>query len=317
MTSNLAVTRSQRAGNSTKAGSVTATTQSNRMNASITPVPAKAVKLNRDSSADEEVSNKELKALILNMNKELISMKKEFTTMKEDLTKKVNDTQIEVNKLGAEVANLRTDMGTTRNAVTEVEKSVEFSSEKLDQFEQNTVPEMKKDFKRQLDELNEKLLRSELHDRKMNLIYYGVPEPTSEHGEDCYETLADIFEDEYELTKKDTRDILIANVHRIPVRNRRTYNGTPVPLPLIVRFVYARDRNYFLDQRRITRQGSRIRVSQDLPRQMSQERGRLGQLAYKLRQNNGYFTRIQVKDTKVYLQFRDRRPGAEWQVYKE
>lgn len=292
-----------------------------RMNASVTtPGNLGAVAMPRpkekkkDKMVSEEVSNQELKNLIINLRDDVKTLRDELATLKQELSEKVEENRVRVETVYEEMVQVK-------KIVADVEKSVESTTDRMDDMEQQRVPDLENKLEKELDELREKLLLTEIRERKMNLVFYNVPTSGNlpEDREDCYETLREMLEKDYELPPGDTRDVGFVNCHRIPVRNRKTIRGVLVPLPLIVKFVCAADRDFFSDHRRI-RKDSNTKVVQDLPKQMSQERGRLNEVAYNLRNQDPsrrHFTRIKVKGTKVWLEFKRRSADAVWQTYKD
>ena len=64
------------------------------------------------------------------------------------------------------------------------------------------------------------------------------------------------------------------------------------------------------------RWGCKLRVLDDLPPVMKQERGRLASIVYQLRKEHKLKTKIVVRKTKVLLQFKSET-DTDWSFYKE
>ena len=120
-----------------------------------------------------EVSNSELKEYIMEMKKDIMS--------------KLDENRREIQEVKDELKSLT-------STVTDVERATESHAQRLDDIEKKTLPETQSSMdKKILDlekKLEEKLLLAEIHDRKNNVLVYGVEE--REH-EDLKMVLLDVW----------------------------------------------------------------------------------------------------------------------------
>lgn len=261
---------------------------------------------NSDRGSDD-TADQSLKQLLL-------SIRAEMTDMRKELSSKLTVNQTEIRKVRDELRSLK-------ETVHEVEKATASHAERLDDLEHNKLPtiqtEMEKKWEQKFKQMEKNMLLTEIHDRKLNLLFYGVPERDEE---DASETMIELFQTEYGLSSADARCVNIVNTHRLPTRNTNMVNSRPTtaPSPLICRFVQMKDREYFGDTRKL-RRGSKVRVLQDLPADMKRNRGRLAGIAYRLRTQEGKSTRIRVRGTCVILESKPKeaRGGGEWERHYE
>ena len=251
---------------------------------------------------DDNVStNTELKDLLL-------SMKKDMHDMKQEIMVKLSENQKDIQEIKGELRTLK-------STVVEVEKATSFHAEKIQEMEQETLPKLKSEVENKIQNLEEKLLLMEIHDRKNNLLIYGLKET---EGEDTQQETLDALHHNY--AQKDEhldRGIVLVACHRLPRSRfaRPNADGKLPPRPVIARFAYTSDRLFFGNPRNM-RRDCKLRVLDDLPPAMKQERGRLASIAYQLRKERKFKTKIVVKGTKVLLQYRCETE-VDWSTYRE
>ena len=231
-----------------------------------------------------------------------------------------------------DITALKSDLTGIKNKVSDLETSVNFTSERLDDMEKSKLPDMLKKIENARRDLEEKLTLFEIHERKLNLLVYGV---RMSKNENVYSECFAVFSSLLNISPEEAmRTIPLTNAHRLPRRNPLASHDagkSQQPDPIIVRFgrMNDRDRVLFASQRRQRpRPGpaqdptSAIVIRTDLPPAMKRERGRLASVAYHLRQERrGLSTRIIVNGTSVILQTRtggnsDGPPPA-WSAWKE
>ena len=241
-----------------------------------------------DNTAQATVSTAELKMLIIGMERRITSR---LDTMDTEL-KSIKSDQM---KMEAQIQGLEHDMQNTKSNVDSIEKKkLKELNDKMDNRPQ---------------ELNDKLTKMEIHDRRMNLLFYGVEEKPNENLD---QVIHDFFMSDFGVSEAHYADIVIINAHRLPRRTPR-----PGPNPVIIRFGYMSEVQHFLNfakQRPYNKDKRPVMVYTDLPQELKQIRGRAVQEAKVLRQN-GRQTRIRVVGTKIVLESRNRPrrgtpPGA-------
>ena len=131
-----------------------------------------------------------------------------------------------------------------------------------------------------IKELNEKLLLLEKHDRKYNLLFYGIP---VERGEDLFGKKRQVF---LEVLDSRLDGMYFVNGHRL-------FSDPALgPRPALIQFGSYEDREIVLSNAyKLAR--TRKRIPTDLPVVM--KRGRLAKDAYKIRQDERMQTRIKEK----------------------
>ncbi|KAK6178422.1 hypothetical protein SNE40_013214 [Patella caerulea] len=181
------------------------------------------------------------------------------------------------------------------NKNVEIEKSVEFNCENTDQLK-TEAQKIRVQIKEEVQMLNEKSILAEKHDRKYNLVFYGIPQTNEE---DINETMSNFLQEQLQLNSK----MEIANQHRL--RKREDREGPP---PIIVKFVHYRDLEAVLQKRNLLRKGQQ--VLQDLPQVMKQERHKLAGIAYDIRKHEHLKTRI--RDHGIHMILETRGTGEKW-----
>ena len=194
------------------------------------------------------------------------------------------------------------------------------------------LPKIKEHFQKEIKRLEDKLTMSEIYNRKMNLLFYGI------RMEQKDESTAEVLRKnlvKMGMDKDSIAKIKFVNAHRLPSRSAaRNESGSSekedAPTPIIAKFVYMEDRNAVLNayeqfQRNVrgAPRGEetaaprfRISVRTDLPPQLKARRGVLAAQAYKLRREKGLATKISVQGAKVVL-FTREKGTTQWKAYEE
>lgn len=234
------------------------------------------------------------------MSVRLKGIDEKFTNM---FTEFKNELRQEMGDLKVEMENTKLNMQKMTEKVDDIEKSVQFHSDKVTDLEKkqeeklNTVTQ---DLNTKLSDLDTKLKLLEKHDRKYNLLFYGFSE---ERGENVYDMMRDSFVADLGIDEERVRSIYFSNDHRIPSKSQG-------PRPVILRFTSYDDKELVLSKA-YKYAGSKRRVLVDLPEDMKKERGRLARKAYEIRQKEEMQTRIKDKGLDVYLEVRSRS-GDPW-----
>jgi hypothetical protein len=232
------------------------------------------------------VSTGELKSLILRMEQGLTTrfdrMEKELKSMKED--QKVN-----------------------REKIDGLEHIVMNTKSKVDVMEDSVIPSIKGDMDHNLALLNDKLTLMEIHNRKPNLLFYGVEQKEDENLKDV---MRKCWEEDFGVPEE--LNIAVVHAHRLP-RQGQSHG----PDPIIVKFVHMEDRDWFLDfakKRPFNKDKKPVSVYTDLPRDLKRTRAKAAQVAKEMRKD-GKQARIRLAGTKIILECRDKvqkgaKPGA-------
>lgn len=181
-----------------------------------------------------------------------------------------------------------------------MERSIEFQAQTIEQSEikqREKIDQTASDLESKIKMLNQKLMLLEKQDRKYNLLFYGVAE---ERAENVFEKVRQLCTDDLGLESEKVNNMYFAHGHRM------LKEGSEGPRPIIIRFCSYQDRELVLSQA-YKLAGSRRRILSDLPVEMKKERGRLAKVAYNVRQNEKFQTRIRDKGLSVFLEVRKDR----------
>ena len=226
------------------------------------------------------------------------------------------------NTIMQKLDNLNANVLATRKEISEIRDAVADTCARLTVIENETIPKMKKETNKLEKDLKDKMLQLEIHDRRMNLLIYGVQ---NRRDENVVEEVRTVFK-ELGFTDVQAQSIFISNAHRLPRRaisvDGTGQDGRRGPDPIIVRFgaMIDRDRVLHAFQRLFTTGGHvrakrpTFRVVTDLPASLKQKRFVLEQKAYQLRKHENKSTRIKLIGVNLQLQYRERGSSSGWKV---
>eukprot|EP00057_Strongylocentrotus_purpuratus_P023131 XP_011677605.1 PREDICTED: uncharacterized protein LOC105444702 [Strongylocentrotus purpuratus] len=226
--------------------------------------------------------------------------------------------------ISSKLDGISTDVAAINKRFTDLEVSVNFNAEKIREIEDRKLPEVKDSTQKMMKVLENKIISLEIHNRKSNLLFYGI---NQNEGEDVYKVLKDAFAT---LGVDDAPTIAIANAHRLPRRGAADQTSQRGPVPIIARFCYMENRNAILavfdNQQRNRAKASasparaqpqsRLTVRTDLPPSLRIRRALLATEAYKMRKEQGLSTKIFVRGTEVCLQSKEKGT-SKWIDYKD
>lgn len=238
-------------------------------------------------------------------------MKAMFTEMDNKISGRIQSLDRKFSEVfkefGEELASLKNEVNETKSSVGEVcgkvieiERSIEFQAEAIEQNEikqREKIDQTATDLDGKIKMLNQKLMLLEKQDRKYNLLFYGVAE---ERAENVFEKVRLLCTDDLGIDSEKVNNMYFAHGHRM------LREGNEGPKPIIIRFCSYQDRELVLSQA-YKLAGSRRRILSDLPVEMKRERGRLARVAYNIRQTEKLQTRIRDKGINVFLEVRKDR----------
>ena len=225
------------------------------------------------------------------------------------------------------IDNLRAETVAIHGKISELETALTATSDLALKIDKEHLPKLKAEFKTDMGAIDNKMLLTELHHRKYNLLFYGVQH---ESNEDVYSTLQRVIVD-IGIPREDAANMLFANAHRLPrkIHGAAAEPRNAAPDPIIAKFILMCDRDRVLSAyeskpkhaRSTTNPSSvpasdRISVRTDLPPPMKARRSQLASIAYKLRREKNLSTKIFVRNTEVILQHKEKGT-REWITYKE
>eukprot|EP00057_Strongylocentrotus_purpuratus_P026860 XP_011681334.1 PREDICTED: uncharacterized protein LOC105446343 [Strongylocentrotus purpuratus] len=226
--------------------------------------------------------------------------------------------------ISSKLDGISTDVAAINKRFTDLEVSVNFNAAKIREIEDRKLPEVKDSTQKMMKVLENKIISLEIHNRKSNLLFYGI---NQNEGEDVYKVLKDAFAT---LGVDNAPTIAIANAHRLPRRGAADQTSQRGPVPIIARFCYMENRNAILaafdNQQRNRAKAtasparaqpqSRLTVRTDLPPSLKIRRALLATEAYKMRKEQGLSTKIFVRGTEVCLQSKEKGT-SKWIDYKD
>ena len=292
--------------------------------------PGAGVAITSDTSLHEERSAQGVAMIPPELASFMLESRASFTQLNGKLDKIMDD-----------MANMKVDLANTKKTVSDLETGLTNTSDRVSNLEKNDLPQLRSLIDKKIEELDEKITLSEIHDRKQNLLIYGVQQRNEK--ENIYAVLHDVFVHFMGVSKDEASRIPLANAHRLPTPTRVAAGSPPQPPAIIVRFVKMVDRDRLLYgfERRPRQQStqlstttqpplphpesspfSKVTIRTDLPPKMKRERGRLASIAYSLRKKDHLATRIKIVGSKVILQTRKttRNAGAtpeNWSSWSE
>ncbi|CAC5361862.1 unnamed protein product [Mytilus coruscus] len=126
---------------------------------------------------------------------------------------------------------------------------------------------------------------------------------TVKADENIYSVTRQLLSQNLKIEQRKANAIPIANAHRVPTRG----SG---PKPIIVRFIHYGDKQLIMSSAHNLK-GSQIRILDDLPVSMKEERFLLSHVAYKIRKKEKLQTRIRDVGAHMTLETRKNR-GDPW-----
>lgn len=240
---------------------------------------------------------------------------------KADMAELTNTIVSRFDGLAANVATIKKDITELRNGLEDLKATTIDSSARINDLEQS-IPALKNERLKAEKELREAILAMDIHNRKQNLLIYGI---AKEAGENVQRKVRDVIGN-LGLSGEVVTNMSLINAHRLP----RRYPGPPGeergPDPLIVRFgtMFDRDlvlRQYQQKQRDLMVAARENRDAQnrlpfrlliDLPPLLKRRRFELEKCAYRLRKEGNQSTRIRVVGIEVVLEKREKGSTSAW-----
>jgi len=242
------------------------------------------------------VTNADLKELILRME----------TT----LTRRIDSLQ-------EELTGIKEDVKTNSEDIADLKESVDTNAADIKDIVEEVIPELNKTCDDLDNKMEKEMMKRDLQDRKLNLIFHGIDEmnPSIETPGTLVASLRRTLEQDFMFSKDMVRSVYFIDARRLPPREKED-PGTlrhpklrqKGPYPVLVRFGSMLDRDFVLAQQRkrpFMRNRKPVMAYPDLPPVMNHKRGKLLQHAKTLRQE-GKATRIRVVGLDVLLECRAR-----------
>ncbi|VDH93681.1 Hypothetical predicted protein [Mytilus galloprovincialis] len=128
----------------------------------------------------------ELKSLILGVDKKVTFFSEQLTKVERNLTSMIHEVKADANVLNVKFETSQKEIKTLRHVFTELERGVKGMDLQLQELENEKLFKQKIDLQQQIDELKEKAILLKKHDRKYNILIYGIDD--SNPKENVYAT---------------------------------------------------------------------------------------------------------------------------------
>ena len=236
----------------------------------------------------------DLKTLILGVDKKVGDFSEKLDNVERSLKTMVNEVKADVNVLKVKCNTSITDIKELRRDFTELERGMSAMDLQVQKTENGKLEKQKPDLQKQIESLSEKVVLLEKHERKYSILIYGIDH--SDQDESIYAVTRHLFTQDLEIDHRNANAIPIANAHRLPTRSK-------CPKPIIVRLLHFGDKQLVMS-RAHKLAGKQIRILDDLPVSMKEERFLLSHIAYEIRKNENLQTRSRDDGAHMMLEKR-------------
>ena len=161
-------------------------------------------------------------------------MKAMFDDLKDQMNSRFDSVSHDINLIKMELAE-------TKGAIHDLETCVNMNENQIKKVEKEIIPKVTSELEKKNRELEDKITLMELHQRKQNLLLYGVEE---ERNEDINMIVHGVFAHFLGLDPNTAEKIPLINVHRLPTPQHDKQRAGP--RPIITRFVKMADRDRIL-----------------------------------------------------------------------
>ncbi len=240
------------------------------------------------------MSNKSTRAAA---NMEEIVQKSEKRLV-EILAKMKEELQASMESIKMEISELKTQVSATEHTVAVHDDEIKALHQEI-----ADLTDSKKVLERQV-------ILKDIHDRKPNLLFYGIAE---EPREDTEATLRDFLVNTLNFSGSRADDIYFKTVHRLPKSEYQSKHKPAAPPSIIAAFVRMRDREDVFDAKKLLKDTA-YSIQTDLPGLMKKRRAILARQAWTIRQEEKpLWARVRVVGIDVVLETRDPSiPSSPW-----
>jgi len=194
------------------------------------------------------------------------------------------------------IATLKSDISEVKGHMMDIEGNVSMQAEELERLRSEVT-----DMKTRHDFLEKQFLLKDIHDRKTNLLFYGIAETPQENTE---AVLRNFFVNTLKFETRRVADIYFKVVHRLPVSEYQKKNKANAQKSIIATFHYMPDREAIYEARKLLR-GKGFSIQTDLPGMLKKRRAILSRQAAEIREEEKLWTRVRVVSSEVVLESKD------------
>ncbi|CAC5422660.1 unnamed protein product [Mytilus coruscus] len=269
------------------------------------------IKCNIQPSVDQNNIDSDSSDDTSNICNDVHSIIKQNTTVKENQTiRLISDVKSEVGQVKSDLSITNTEVKLLREDHNELERGVGHLESQFNCLETEKLEALKIDIDEKLASLKECQVLLEKHDRKYNILIYGIEQ---KQNEIIWEVIDILFVKDLGIEKFKADSFLIANAHRIPAK--APVVGTKRPDAIIVRFMHYADKQCIMAQAYKVA-NKKIRIVDDLPVIMKEARNDLAKIAYNIRTKEKLQTRIRARGVHLVLETRLNARDV-WNVRKD
>ena len=207
----------------------------------------------------------------------------------------VNEVKADVNVLKVTCNTSITDIKELRRDFTELERGVSAMDLQVQEIENEKLEKQKTYLQKQIESLSEKVVLFEKHERKYNILIYGFD--NSDQDENILYAVTSLLRTLKLITEKQMSSPLL--MHIDCQQDRKVQNQ------LSCVFLHFGDKQLVMS-RAHKLAGKQIRILDDLPVSMKEERFLLSHVDYKIRKNEKLQTRIRDDGDHMMLETRTR-----------
>ncbi|XP_072019657.1 uncharacterized protein [Amphiura filiformis] len=170
-------------------------------------------------------------------------------------------------KITSQLDQFQKDFSSLKTDVTDLTLSVEHLDAEVSEIKDETIPDLRKQLQKEIDNLKKARITAELYSKKSNLLFYGIPESPLEDTEAVLRTFLTVH-----MNYERAQTVIFANVHRLPSKNLENTR----PSPIIAKFLEMKIRNDILDKaKKLKKSPQKIGISPHLPAEMQTARAQL------------------------------------------
>ncbi|CAC5397012.1 unnamed protein product [Mytilus coruscus] len=248
--------------------------------------------------------------IMMGIDTKVTNFSSRLDSVEKNLTELISDVKSEVGQVKSDLSITNTEVKLLREDHNELERGVGHLESQFNCLETEKLEALKIDIDKKLASLKECQVLLEKHDRKYNILIYGIEQ---KQNEIIWEVIDNLFVKDLGIEKFKADSFPIANAHRIPAK--APVVGTKRPDAIIVRFMHYADKQCIMAQAYKVA-NKKIRIVDDLPVIMKEARNDLAKIAYNIRTKEKLQTRIRARGVHLVLETRLNARDV-WNVRKD
>lgn len=240
----------------------------------------------------------DLKSVVMGIDSKVTLFTSRLDSVEQNLTHLITEVKSDVVQVRSDLSTTQTEVEKLRTDHNELERGIGHIESQLNTLEMEKMECLKKNLDDKLFALKENQLFLEKHERKYNILIYGIRQ---KQDENIWQVVDNFFVKDLGIQKFKAESFPLANAHRIP--SRAPVVGQKRPDAIIVRFMHYEDKQVIM-QNAYKVANKKIRIVDDLPVIMKEARNDLAKAAFKIRNDEKLQTRIKVRGIVLVLETR-------------